>query len=355
MTDGSDTNSTPKLADISATCTPVRVTGVVNPESPPGVTIEDVEKVRTLFAAGNRGAVYMMLYNLTGQEYWLLDAQITTYSGIFGGGALRSNYLIKTEHQSTYQSTLDVFSRDIMKRMINLVEESVKQGKKGYVKPSRFLLEGDGPVWQMNGLADQFPGHALFFEIGTYGPENFPRVFAPGTMYTYRAVSETPFTYGKRPAEFAANQDFETYTSSDNRFITVTHKKTCKVEVFFDTKAKAVVKSQQRNVAPVLWGPEWHDRLTMWEFMQGNQPDYNPQNIFVWNGNKPVGNPNRVGTYSRNLSNGNWYNGEETVKVMDANILKDLERQRLEIIAVRKGHHLPDEPPIPERYLKAQK
>lgn len=66
------------------------------------ITIEDVNVMQDLLDSGDRGGAYLYYYQLTGSEQALIQAQITTYSGTFGGAALYGNYLVYCNNQSIH-------------------------------------------------------------------------------------------------------------------------------------------------------------------------------------------------------------------------------------------------------------
>lgn len=78
------------------------------------VTAEDVAVMQAFLNDGNRGAAYLYYYQLTGSTQALIQAQITTGSGTFGGAALYGNYLAKIESGGAYNLTLEDFSARIL-------------------------------------------------------------------------------------------------------------------------------------------------------------------------------------------------------------------------------------------------
>ena len=55
-------------------------------------TLQDVVDLENLLESGDRGGFYYKYYQLTGSEQALVQAQITTYSGTYGGSAILGNY-----------------------------------------------------------------------------------------------------------------------------------------------------------------------------------------------------------------------------------------------------------------------
>src|SRR5687768_2978696 len=83
---------------------PAVIKRVVDPASAPGVTRSDLARLHERLAIDDRAGVCLDLYRLTGQELWLMDAQLTSYSGPWGGGMLLANAAIKRAQRERFTS-----------------------------------------------------------------------------------------------------------------------------------------------------------------------------------------------------------------------------------------------------------
>lgn len=135
--------------------------GKQSPKDAPGVTKADIQPLRDRLAAGDRAGMYLSLYEKTGNDLYLMHAQITTFSGVYGGAAVTGNYLAKTSNKGTYQDSLDVFSREIASSIIDTVENDVRAGGDGKVA-NKEVRQGDWRVWDGKGMGTSFPGNVLF-------------------------------------------------------------------------------------------------------------------------------------------------------------------------------------------------
>ncbi|MBO9666098.1 MAG: hypothetical protein J7501_04735 [Bdellovibrio sp.] len=318
----------------------------------PGVSEEDIKDLKAALARNDRAGMYLRLYQLTGDEFWLMDAQITSFSGVWGGTALRANFEIKVQNKELYEDSLDHFSLTIAGNMLKWVEGSVREGRKGYVELGDLLMKGDGEIWRSKGLINQYPGRVLFLNLGEYRFKELIHVVGTGSIYSFVAVFKDGRNLGKRPADYAGNPNFSTFVSKEDRFVTVVDKRTCKVEAFFDRKTTALgVVGQIEDRALVPSEADYHERLWIWEFMQGNQDTAEQYSSSVWLQNAPVPSPNLFENYFRNSQTGKWINRTFKREVTDPDLLDRLERYRSKTMELRKSQGLPPEPVLPNRYL----
>lgn len=67
------------------------------------ITQAHFNELSAVLAAGDRGGFYLKLYELTGNKQALIQAAITTYSGVWGGMAVTANYFAKLADPENYQ------------------------------------------------------------------------------------------------------------------------------------------------------------------------------------------------------------------------------------------------------------
>ncbi|WP_413560587.1 hypothetical protein [Bdellovibrio sp. HCB209] len=331
--------------------TPNYIAHAVSSERAPGVNQSDIKTLRSFLKNNDRAGMYLMLYRLTGEEFWLMDAQITTFSGIWGGTALETNYQIKLRNQDKYDDSIDKFSLKIATNMLKWVEKSVADGERGIVDIGVLLMKGDGEVWKSKGLLNEYPGRVLFFNLIQYQVTDFHNTLGLGSLYSAYAVVQRGGQMGKRIADFEGNPNFSILKSKDDRFVTVLDNRTCKVEAFIDNDTRPLgVLKQTLNKALDENDPEYYDRLWLWEFMQGNQDTAEEYNSAVWQNGRPLPNPNIKGRYYHNAKTGGWHYANDKEKVASIDVINALNEYRRRTMKFRISKGMPAEPQLPGRY-----
>jgi len=229
-----------------STLEPKLITGAIEPRTP---TAEELgaaaERAQTRLDAGDRAGAYLELYEVTGSEQLLLQAQITTYSGAVGGMALEGNFRAKHANPDNYKVTLDQFSHQIDSAVVDLARTSANDGE-----PEAFntlgIMEADREVWSANKVASHFPGNIQFMDIDGY--EHV--VQTPGSKEAILAQDEMEL--GRRPAEYANDPRYTIETSDDGRFTTVLNNETKRIEVFFDNHFESDRGTPVDGIAPDL-------------------------------------------------------------------------------------------------------
>lgn len=198
---------------------------------------------------GDRGGAYLELYREMGNEQLLIQTQITTYSGIWGSGALTGNHLAQQEGGERYNTPLDQFSHEIAQATIDAVRSDLDAGGNGRLNDSQ-LQTADRKVWKDKGMPELFPGNVQFADFWNH--EKGDRLDAICSRSTWNMLGvgarwlfnpssdERNYGYliGKRPAEFANDPRFQVIGGEKDRFLTVVNKKTGFVECFFDKQPR---------------------------------------------------------------------------------------------------------------------
>lgn len=343
---------------------PVIIERAVSPGSGPGLLLADVERLRARLDAGDRAGMYLELYRATGDESWILHAQVTSYSGVCGGAAISGNYLAKFSHPETYHVALDTFSRQIANRMLDLVEEDVRCGGRGFVDLGRLRTAGDLGVWKDKQMPEAFPGNGLFLQVQHTGLAGLPNFFTPGMAFGLEGMMRGAEN-GKRPSEFLKHRRYEVQDSAEGRFTTVIDRKTGKVEVFFDREA--LIMGTFAQIADVPLSPsdrQWHERAALWEMMHANQDRELPFNTAIMGAGKALPNPNLLtggpdeeGIFARKIYRDpyteRWFHVGEYLAISDPAIVAACEELRRQAMAERVRLGLAPEPELPGRYLEA--
>lgn len=93
-------------------------------------------------------------------EQLIIQASITTNSGAYGAAGLIGNSAAKiVAGNERYNITLDVFSKDIIDRMLDAIEREIMTGKDGLLTAQELHFL-DYSVWRQHGMQELFPGNA---------------------------------------------------------------------------------------------------------------------------------------------------------------------------------------------------
>ncbi len=283
---------------------PKFITGAIEPRTPTAAELgAAAERAQIRLDAGDRAGAYIELYEVTGSEQLLLQAQITTYSGAVGGMALEGNFRAKHANPDDYKVTLDQFSHQIDQAVVELAKDSADAGK-----PEKFdtlgIMEADYAVWDNNKVASHFPGNIQF--MGIPGKEHI--VQTPGSENAILAQDEAEL--GRRPSEYANDPRYTIKTSDDGRFTTVLNNETNRIEVFFDNDFESDRGTPVDGIAPDLEQLKDElpsdrvlaERQAKMNFVQaGEHVPHGQLQSFDENNLKPVANLDRVFEYNGQL------------------------------------------------------
>src|SRR4030081_3048325 len=103
------------------------------------ITQNDLSQLRARIDAGDRAGFYILYYSLTGSEQALVQAQVSSYSGVYGQLAFFSNAAAKTYLGNQYFETTDQFSLTIAADLNNRIRFSVNSGESGVFSDDRIL------------------------------------------------------------------------------------------------------------------------------------------------------------------------------------------------------------------------
>jgi hypothetical protein len=92
------------------------------------ITQSDLSQLQARIDAGDRAGFYILYYNLTGSEQALVQAQVSSYSGMYGQLAFFSNAAAKTYLGNQYSETTNQFSLAIAADLNNRTKSSVNSG-----------------------------------------------------------------------------------------------------------------------------------------------------------------------------------------------------------------------------------
>jgi Ca2+-binding RTX toxin-like protein len=134
------------------------------------ITQEKLNRLNSLLSKGDRGRVYLELaetYKPVSSNAFnqiIQQAQITTYSGVIGGAAILGNFYAKnnagsnSNGKSRYDVPLDVFSVQIIKRLLDATQLSLNRGGNGILTIDE-IRALDYSVWNDKGIGHLFPGN----------------------------------------------------------------------------------------------------------------------------------------------------------------------------------------------------
>lgn len=248
------------------------------------VPLASLEMAEKQLAAGDRGGAYLTMYEEMANEQLLVQAQITTFTGVWGSGAMTGNGLAKEAAGPRYNLCLEQFSHDIAAATLAGVRRELEAGRTGRLSDSD-LQQIDRDVWASKGMAELFPGNVQFLDFWNHQPgERLDAIFSAGTWNVVGAAARalTPNTapfnrdgrnvsnlVGKRPAEFAGRPEFELHGDGSSRFLTVTHRDTGKVEAFWDKQPRSgsLRMPQIKNAPMAPDSPERRQRDHLCSFL----------------------------------------------------------------------------------------
>lgn len=130
--------------------------------------------------SGDRGGFYLKLYELTGEKQVLIQASITTYSGVWGGMAITGNFFAKLADPKNYILSLDEFSMAIVVDTFLAVKKSVGSGGTGLLS-SADMVVADQLVWENKKMGQLFPGNIQFLLEPTILLSNISKFVSTGT------------------------------------------------------------------------------------------------------------------------------------------------------------------------------
>jgi hypothetical protein len=263
-----------------------------------------LDRAQELLDKGDRGGAYLTLYQELGNEQILIQTQITTYTGIWGSGALTGNNMAREDGGSRYNTQLDEFSVEIAQATIDAVRKDVESGGTGRLSDDQFQ-SADREVWARKGMAELFPGNIQFLDFWNHKKgDRAAAIFAKSNLNLLSAalrslVPNTSFLglnhdlrnvshyIGKRPAEFAGNPNYTTHGGPGDRFITVVDNRTGFIEAFWDNKPYCgLLPMPQLPNRPMESGsPEHQRRHQLYDVLGANrhasQPSPNGQTLWM--------------------------------------------------------------------------
>ncbi len=133
------------------------------------LTASEIAYLQSYLARHDRGGYYMALYNMTGNQQAITQAQIATFSEGVGGTAIFANYLLQNVINITPAVYPGVYylSQEVAKESLvevrNRLDENNSLGTNhntGYIDVDEMFRSAER-AWTNNGLGLQFPGNLL--------------------------------------------------------------------------------------------------------------------------------------------------------------------------------------------------
>ena len=119
---------------------------------PTGLIYAVVDRAEARLESGDRAGAYFELFNATGNQLYLMQAQTTTYSGANGGLALGVNQAAKENNPDLYQVSLDEFSHNIDATLVANARQWLDGDSDLDPASSEAVLFIDTLVWANNGM-----------------------------------------------------------------------------------------------------------------------------------------------------------------------------------------------------------
>lgn len=268
------------------------ILNTIRPNRQQPVNPEVLAKAQEQLDRGDRGGAYLTLYKELGNEQILVQAQITTYTGFWGSGALTGNNMARLAGGDRYNVDLDQFSTDIAQGTIDAIRKDLANGGTGRLTDDQFQA-ADRDVWRQKGMAELFPGNIQFLDFWNHEPgDRAEAIFTPSTWNIIGAGlrSYVPNTslfglnqdprnvshlVGKRPAEFEGNPNYTIHGTKEDRFITVIDNRNGFVEAFWDNHPPPLGMLPVRQLPNEPLDPEstaYAQRQRFYRDLGANQP-----------------------------------------------------------------------------------
>ncbi len=197
------------------------------------ITQENIDNLSEIlsggYAAGNRAEFYLAYYQLLKDngadvdalKQILIQTQISTYSGFFGGAALLGNAIALAANPEPYPGPLDNFSYEICVGMLAAIQADFSSANGDGILTAQQMQAADQGVWEANQLKDYFPGNIQLWWVDEEGLENF---FSAGSLSAALAGYQLIFgaQVGFRPddyniTEIEYHEDYVAYKDSSGQ------------------------------------------------------------------------------------------------------------------------------------------
>ncbi|MDP2015592.1 calcium-binding protein [Hydrogenophaga sp.] len=182
--------------DVTHFESPVTATGQLK------ITEQEVAYLRSFLDRGDRGGYYMALYNMTGNEQCIEQAQISTFSEGSGGVAYVANYLLQTSLAQGEYPGIYFLSQEVARWSLRAIERKLRDNEvntnqnTGYITDNEMFASADA-AWAeawierdlVNGQNIQhlFPGNFLDGTLGQFIDHfNLPPI--PDEQDTFEAL-----------------------------------------------------------------------------------------------------------------------------------------------------------------------
>jgi Ca2+-binding RTX toxin-like protein len=154
------------------------------------LTEAEYSYLNSFLAANDRGNYYLALYNMTGSQEALLQAEIATFSAGAGVAALLANKLIKQDYPTLYNLDVHEFSLEIADSSLKAIENKINvdgnNANTGVITDEE-MLQSAMDVWDSKGMGPLFPGHSI---MAANGLINFLTNIGVNVMSQFEATSK---------------------------------------------------------------------------------------------------------------------------------------------------------------------
>jgi len=127
------------------------------------LTQAEYDYLYSFLTANDRGSYYLTLYNMTGSQEALLQAEIATFSAGAGGAALLANKLIKEVFSDRYIIDVHEFSLFIARNSLTKIENTLSSdpdNNTGIITDEEMLASAH-EEWIKRDMGGLFPGHSI--------------------------------------------------------------------------------------------------------------------------------------------------------------------------------------------------
>ena len=239
------------------------------------ITEEHLQTMEAFLNDGDRVSPYVYYRQLTGNEQVMIQAQIASYSGIFGGVAAFGNFFAKLINRDQYTVTLDNFSELMTKGLIDAIKDDIHKGGDGILTDDQ-IQDINSKIWASFEMEKSFPGQIQRLD------QDFLNValgdLSEGIVIS-AAATNAGWAYGKYLSEYSSNDNYKIQEDSSYKY--AIERETGQIKALWDKNI--AVNKIYLEAAPDIKSEVLITRQEIWDYVQANQesgtvfdPDLSP-------------------------------------------------------------------------------
>ncbi|MEM8561040.1 MAG: calcium-binding protein [Pseudomonadota bacterium] len=128
------------------------------------LTDAELSYLRGFLVAGDRGGFYMAYYNMTGSQQAIEQAQISTFSELYGGGAFLANALLQYYYYDHPTTTYDMGIYTLSQAVADSAFRTIEGSETGIISDEE-MFQAAQLAWINAGVEPLFPGNLLEWDL----------------------------------------------------------------------------------------------------------------------------------------------------------------------------------------------